>query len=265
MERIEEKILDHGFVALIDVMGDDDAIVQAARVSYGKGTKKKSDDRALIRYLMRCRHTSPFEQVEFKFHVKLPIFVARQWVRHRTASLNECSGRYSEMPNECYLPESGRMQKQSKINKQGSGVQLENAEHFIQQMKNEQDDVFNNYNSYIDEDLSRELARINLPLSTYTQWYWKMDLHNLLHFLNLRMDEHAQWEIRTYADAIYRLIKPIVPLSCEAFEDYIFYSESFSREEMDILRSLVRHDPQILKLSSLTKREKSEFCKKIGI
>jgi thymidylate synthase (FAD) len=265
MERIEKKVLDYGFVALIDVMGNDDSIVQAARVSYGKGTKKKSEDRTLIRYLMRHRHTSPFEMVEFKFHCKMPIFCARQWIRHRTASLNECSGRYSEMPDECYIPEVSRIQGQDDVNYQASsGEQIEQANEVQMTMIKEQKEVFKNYKDYLGAETAREIARVNLPLSTYTQWYWKMDLHNLFHFLGLRMHPHAQWEMQKYAEAIFELIKPIVPIACEAFEDYIVYAQTFSRKEVDLLRSLVRHNPQMLKFTSLTKREKKEFCKKIN-
>lgn len=251
-----------GFVRLVDFFGTDSSIVQAARVSYGKGTKKKSEDRGLIRYLISKRHTSPLEMVDFKFHCKMPIFVARQWVRHRTASLNEYSGRFSEMPNECYVPELERLQSQSTNNKQGSsGEQVEEATWIQGTMGEEQKQSFSNYDDYLASGLSRELARINLPLSTYTQWYWKMDLHNLFHFLKLRLDSHAQYEIRVYAEAIFELIKPIVPTSCEAFEDYILNAVTFSRQEMEIIRTFPCKSET---LDSLSKREKAEFLDKLG-
>lgn len=271
----EIKCLDKGFVRLVDFMGADVSVVQAARVSYGKGTKTKNEDRGLIRYMMKHRHTSPFEQVEFKFHVKLPIFCARQMVRHRTASLNEVSGRYSEMPDECYIPEQSRLQIQSGSNKQGSeDTPVEEGLKIQTSMMEEQTSVFSNYNEYLETGLSREVSRIDLPLSTYTQWYWKMDLHNLFHFLKLRLDEHAQWEIRVYAQAIYELIKPIVPLSCEAFEDYVLNSETFSAKEMIIIKELL--SKSILQTSTktffrekagelgLSKREEKELFEKIG-
>jgi thymidylate synthase (FAD) len=263
-ERNTIKILDKGFVSLVDHMGNDDAIVQAARVSYGKGTKKKSEDRDLIRYLMRHRHTSPFEMVEFKFHCKMPIFCARQWVRHRTASLNEYSGRYSEMPDECYVPEISRIQTQDMINHQASsGEQIEEAIFIQGEMEIEQRDVFDNYRSYIKSGAAREIARINLPLSTYTQWYWKMDLHNLFHFLGLRMHPHAQLEMQKYAEAIFELIKPIVPVSCEAFEDYRLGSVTFSRKELEIIKE--SFGSADCNMSGMSKRERAEFLKKLDI
>ena len=268
------KVLDKGFTRLIDYMGDDSAVVQAARVSYGKGTKSVSEDRALIRYLMRRRHTSPFEQVEFKFHMKMPIFVARQIVRHRVASLNECSGRYSEMPNEFYVPELERIQDQSTTNKQGSGSMLDPgvAQKIVSGMEIEQGAAHHMYKEYLEGDVARELARINLPLTQYTEWYWKMDLHNLFHFLNLRMDEHSQWETRQYANAIYTLIEPIVPVSCEAFMDYVFNAHSFSAQEMEILKraidvldSLENYYEVEEMIDKLPKRERKEFKKKLGM
>ncbi|MDA3844325.1 MAG: FAD-dependent thymidylate synthase, partial [Candidatus Kapabacteria bacterium] len=208
--------LDKGFVRLVDYMGDDAAIVQAARVSYGKGTTSKKQDAELIRYLLRHRHTSPFEMVEFKFHVKLPIFIARQWIRHRTANVNEYSGRYSEMKNEFYIPEPDQIRKQSTLNKQGrsdKALPYEEAKAIIEQLDAVQQNLFNEYNGMLEKDLARELSRINLPLSTYTEWYWKIDLHNLLHFLRLRIDHHAQYEIQVYGLAIAELIKAVVPMA----------------------------------------------------
>ena len=239
--RRKINVLDKGFVRGVDYLGDDAAIVQAARCSYGKGTKSVSEDRGLIRYLMRHRHTSPLEMVEFKFHCKMPIHVARQWVRHRMASLNEMSGRYSEMPNECYVPELDRLQLQSKDNKQGSSdEQVEEAVYIQGNMQEVQKKAFDVYQEHLESGLAREVARNDLPLSTYTEWYWKMDLHNLFHFLRLRLHSHAQYEIRQYANAIYELIKPIVPLACEAFEDYVLNAVTFSRQEMEAILYFVK-------------------------
>lgn len=238
----EYKCLDKGFVRLVDVMGDDNSIVQAARVSYGKGTKTLREDRALIRYLMRHSHTSPFEMVELKFHVKLPIFVARQWIRHRTANVNEYSGRYSEMRDEFYLPEPNQIHSQSSDNKQGrSDEELpENmVVDILQKMKNLQQSSYVDYLYYLDNNLARELARINLPLSTYTEWYWKIDLHNLFHFLKLRMDAHAQYEIRVYADTIAEIVKQILPIAYEAFEDYELHAIRFNRNELNVIGDIL--------------------------
>ncbi len=238
---METKVLDNGFIRLVDVMGDDAAIVQAARVSYGKGTKTVSEDRGLIRYLMRKRHTSPFEMVEFKFHVKLPIFVARQWHRHRMASINEYSARYSEMKDEFYFPEREEVRQQSKSNKQGSAGLLDDTKAYIW-LKNLIHDCNAAYSEYMDaigRGVARELARIGLPLNIYTEMYWKIDLHNLLHFLKLRMDPHAQKEIRVYADAMALMVQQYCPLAYEAFEDYVLHAHTFSRQEMEILRSVI--------------------------
>ncbi|MFA6571159.1 MAG: FAD-dependent thymidylate synthase [Bacteroidota bacterium] len=236
------ECLDKGFVRLVDFMGDDGAIVQAARVSYGKGTKSVREDRELIRYLMRHRHTSPFEMVEFKFHVKLPIFVARQWIRHRTANVNEYSGRYSEMKDEFYIPELEQIRPQNKVNRQGRAsdkLPTEKAMEINQMFEQTQKSLFKEYKTLLEQDLARELARINLPLSTYTEWYWKIDLHNLLHFLRLRIDLHAQYEIREYAERIIELIRPIVPMVMEAFEDYTLNALTLSKQELDYLNSLI--------------------------
>ena len=238
----EFKCLDKGFVRLVDCMGDDAAIVQAARVSYGKGTKSVSEDKGLIRYLMRHRHTSPFEMVEFKFHIKLPIFVARQWIRHRTANVNEYSGRYSEMKDEFYIPDIEQLRTQSAVNKQGRSSELlpeETAKVIANQYKETQDRLFNEYSELLETELARELARINLPLSNYTEWYWKIDLHNLFHFLKLRMDVHAQYEIRVYADVMADIVRQILPLAYSAFEDYILNGVSFSGPELNAIKKLI--------------------------
>lgn len=267
-------ILDHGFVRLVDWMGDDAAICQAARVSYGDGTKSVSEDRDLIRYLLRHRHTTPFEMVEFKFHCKMPIFVARQWIRHRTASVNEVSGRYSQLKDEYYVPVPERMQKQSKKNKQGSAEQLPAGDAVGVQvcMEVTADRSFHAYHELLDiYGLSRELARLPVPVSTYTEWYWKMDLHNLFHFLKLRMDEHAQWEIRQYANAIFELIQPVIPVACKAFQDYVLNAVTFSADEMDIILERLHYEGRkdletlVDSYKTLGKREMTEFKKKIGL
>jgi thymidylate synthase (FAD) len=248
--RHEIRINDHGFIALIDAMPRlcpqgqtaDFAIVQAARVSYGQGTKKVNEDKGLIRYLLRHRHTTPFEMVEFKFHIAMPMFIARQWIRHRTANVNEYSGRYSIVPDQFYRPTVEQVRKQSKGNRQGgeetfvtanSGQRTANtgedggvktAEEFVKYLE-EAEALYAKYTTLTEAGVSRELARIGLPVSVYTQWYWKCDLHNILRFLSLRMDAHAQKEIRDYADAMYALLEPIVPVTMEAWRDY----ESSSR------------------------------------
>ena len=227
----EYKCLNHGFVRLVDVMGDDSSIVQAARVSYGQGTKTIREDRGLINYLLSHAHTSPFEMVEFKFHCKMPIFVARQWIRHRTASVNEISGRYSEMKDEFYIPELDKINLQSKDNKQGRGDILESqiGNEIIESMKDEQKNVFDNYQKYLKIGTAKELARIDLPLSLYTEWYWKIDLHNLFHFLRLRLDTHAQYEIRVFGEAMYDIVKECCPMASEAFEEHVLHAKKFSK------------------------------------
>ena len=235
--------LDKGFVRLVDWMGSDQRIVQSARVSYGDGTKTVREDKGLIDYLMRHAHTSPFEQVQFTFHVKMPIFVARQIVRHRTAKLNEISGRYSVLKDEFYEPDVSRMVKQSKDNKQGSSEELlEDAESFLQSFKDEQFEMYDNYTEYIQGGMAKEMARINLPLAIYTEWYWTIDLHNLFHFLKLRMDNHAQYEVRVYADAKFNLIKDIVPFACEAFEKHVINGRKFSADEMELIKLFLSED-----------------------
>ncbi len=265
----EFKVLDHGFVRLVDYMGSDESIVQAARVSYGKGTKKVSEDRGLIRYLMRHKHTTPFEMVEFKFHVKLPIFIARQWIRHRTANVNELSGRYSVMKEEFYLPEPDDIRYQSTVNKQGRAdeeVPDELKQEILNYLKDSQEKAFSKYSSYVDDGLARELARINLPLALYTEWYWKIDLHNLFHFLRLRMDPHAQKEIQDYAIIMGDMVKAVCPIAYEAFMDYTFNAQFFSGTELGVLKDyLVDFNLSVDELvkRSLSKREASEFLEKM--
>lgn len=262
--------LDKGFVRLIDVMGDDASIVQAARVSYGSGTKKVHEDRGLIRYLLRHAHTTPFEMVEFKFHVKLPIFVARQWIRHRTANVNEYSGRYSEMKDEFYTPAVQDIRPQSVSNKQGrSDETLPDgmAEQAAQAFKKGQDDAYAQYQEFLEQGIAREIARINLPVSNYTEWYWKIDLHNLFHFLRLRIDAHAQYEIRVFAEAIAELVKPFVPHAWEAFEDYILNAHRLTAPEIKVMKHLLQSvslptDEQLAELG-LKGREAVEFKEKM--
>ena len=231
------KCLDKGFVRLVDSMGGDDAIVQAARVSYGQGTSKVSQDRGLIRYLMRHRHTTPFEMVEFKFHCKMPIFVARQWVRHRTANINEYSLRYSEARDEFYFPDPEHIQFQSALNKQGrSGeVPLELKQKVLDYFKEISERSFTMYQELNEEGIARELARSLLPVNIYTEWYWKNDLHNLLHFIGLRSDSHAQYEIRVYSDAMAVSVKAVAPFAWEAYQDYVVHGMRFSRIEQNLL------------------------------
>jgi thymidylate synthase (FAD) len=241
----EIKVLNKGFVRLVDYMGGDERIVQAARVSYGSGTKSYRQDRGLIHYLMRNWHTSPFEQVQLTFHTKMPIFVARQWVRHRTARLNEISGRYSIMKDEFYVPEPEHVCVQSESNKQGRSDPLpaSEAEAVIAAMESEQQGVYRNYEAMLDKNVARELARANLPLSLYTEWYWQIDLHNLFHFLRLRMDPHAQYEIRAYAEAMATCARAVAPLAYEAFEEHVLGSVTFSRGEAEALAALLSGRP----------------------
>lgn len=267
----EIKCLDHGFVRLVDVMGDDGSIVQAARVSYGAGTKTVNEDRGLIRYLMRHKHTTPFEMVEFKFHIKLPIFIARQWIRHRTANVNEYSGRYSIMKDDFYLPELDQIRPQSENNKQGRSDKAfseEKASSIRAKLDKVQKELYSEYETLLEDDLARELARINLPLSNYTEWYWKIDLHNLFHFLRLRIDSHAQYEIRIYGEAMASIVKKIVPHAWQAFEDYSLNSANFSKPELRAMKLLLEGknvDELELDLDSigLSKREFREFKLKL--
>lgn len=235
-------VLDKGFIRLVDYMGGDERVVQSARVSYGAGTKTVRQDRGLINYLMKNWHTSPFEQVQLTFHAKMPIFVARQWVRHRTARLNEISGRYSVMKDEFYVPAPEHIRPQSGDNKQGRSDQRYTPEEESQiatLFEGEQRQIYANYELLLEKNVARELARNNLPLSLYTEWYWQMDLHNLFHFLRLRMDPHAQYEIRAYAEALAICAKAVAPLCYEAFEEHILGSVSFSKKECEALAALL--------------------------
>jgi thymidylate synthase (FAD) len=235
-------VLDHGFVALVDYMGTDACIERAARVSYGYGTRSTAKTRGLLRYLRNHLHTSPSEMVEFKFHCCMPIFVARQWIRHRTASVNEYSGRYSLMPMLFYTPDREQLQKQSHGNHQGRSGQILDAELYDEataRMQRVREQTQATYEWLTEQDVARELARIDLPLSTYTQWYWKIDLHNLLHFLKLRVDAHAQWEIQEYGKVIAGMVRRVVPISYEAWIDYEVCGARMSRMELDTLRQLL--------------------------
>ena len=268
----EFPCLDYGFVRLIDYMGSDESIVQAARVSYGKGTKSVLQDRGLIRYLFRHQHTTPFEMVEFKFHCKLPIFVARQWIRHRTASVNEYSLRYSQAHNQFYMPEPEVIRAQSTTNRQGRS--LDAVPEDLQQkvlaiLKKYTTQAWDDYQQLEDSNIARELARINLPVSLYTEWYWKIDLHNLLHFLRLRLHPTAQYEIRVYAKAMAEILKIAVPLTWEAFEDYSLHAKTFSRIEIEMIKeALAKSAPQnweeMAQAKGLSKREIREFIEKIN-
>jgi thymidylate synthase (FAD) len=267
-------VLDRGFVRVIDYMGDDGAIVQAARVSYGRGTKKVSDDRGLINYLMRMHHTSPFEMCELKLHVKLPIFVARQWIRHRTANVNEYSARYSVLRDEFYLPAPEQLAVQSTGNRQGRGAVLEGteAEEVRRTLARNAEAAYERYLGLLnlDEDgqpidparagLARELARMVLPLNTYTEWYWKTDLHNLLHFIMLRADPHAQYEIRAYAEVILDIVRRWVPLTHAAFVDYRLEGRALSGKALAVVRRRLRGEPIDPEESGLSPREWRDLC-----
>jgi thymidylate synthase (FAD) len=239
---VPRPVLAHGFVTLVDYMGDDNAIVQAARVSYGRGTKSLRDDRGLIRYLLRHRHTTPFEMVEFKFLVRLPIYVARQWIRHRTASVNEYSARYSVVPEEFDLPESDRVRAQSSRNRQGRGDALppEAVARFRGELERLSGEAYRAYSEALAAGVARETARLVLPLATYTQWYWKIDLWNLLHFLSLRLDPHAQEEIRRYSGEVASLAKLVTPIAFEAFEEFQLEGLSLTRREQAAVRALLK-------------------------
>jgi thymidylate synthase (FAD) len=266
-------ILDHGFVRVIDYMGDDTSIVQAARVSYGKGTKKVSTDSGLIKYLMRHWHSTPFEMCEIKYHIKLPIFIARQWIRHRTANVNEYSARYSILDKEFYLPAPEHLAAQSLNNRQGRGDILEGdqAKKVLELLKGDAEQTYNNYEtmlnerydgSVINEDgvgLARELARMNLTLNTYTQWYWKTDLLNLMNFLRLRADSHAQYEIRAYADVMLDTVKKWVPITYEAFMDYRVGGTEVSAKGKAVIQKLIKGEEISMEQSGLSKREWNEL------
>jgi thymidylate synthase (FAD) len=277
-ERWEVKVLDHGFIALVDAMPRlvpvdktaDVAVVQSARVSYGQGTKRINEDRGLIRYLMRHRHTTPTEMVEFKFHISMPIFIARQWIRHRTANVNEYSGRYSIIPDHFYKPTIEQVRKQSASNRQGGeetfvpaadaaaaeSEAYQTAADFVKYLE-EAEALYSKYSALTERGVSRELARIGLPVSVYTQWYWKCDLHNILRFLSLRMDSHAQAEIRVYADAMYALLEPIVPITMEAWRDYELEALRLTKLEIAALRDLAAGGTG--QLATENKREIAEW------
>lgn len=266
-------VLDHGFVRVIDYMGDDNAIVQAARVSYGKGTKKVSEDQGLINYLMRHRHSTPFEMCEIKFHVKLPIFVARQWIRHRTANVNEYSARYSIYDREFYIPQPEQLGVQSTTNRQGRDEVLTGAEaqRVLDLLRQDSLQAYEHYQEMLNQDeqgnildpskscLARELARMNLPVNYYTQWYWKIDLHNFMHFLSLRADDHAQYEIRVYADALLEVLKKWVPLTYQAFTDYRMGGVSLSAKGLTVVKNLIQGKAVDQSSSGLSPREWREL------
>jgi thymidylate synthase (FAD) len=272
------ELLDHGFVRVVDYMGDDAAVVQAARVSYGKGTKKVTEDAGLIRYLMRHRHSTPFEMCEIKLHVKLPIFVARQWIRHRTANVNEYSARYSLLDREFYIPAPDHLGAQAVTNRQGRGELLtgDEAAAVLDLLRRDSENAFNDYEillnqredgTIIDESrqgLARELARMNLTLNYYTQWYWKVDLHNLLHFLSLRAEAHAQYEIRVYADAIIDVVKRWVPAVYDAFIDYRMGGTHLSAKGLDAVRRLLAGEAATAESCGLSKREWRELMESLG-
>jgi thymidylate synthase (FAD) len=262
-------VLDHGFVRVVDYMGDDAAVVQAARVSYGRGTRKVSEDEGLIRYLMRHWHSTPFEMCEIKYHVKLPIFVARQWIRHRTANVNEYSARYSILDKEFYIPAPENLAAQAADNRQGRGAVLagDAAARVLGLLRQDAEQTYAHYEEMLDETgagLARELARMNLTLNTYTQWYWKTDLHNLLHFLRLRADAHAQYEIRVYAEAMLETVKAWVPLCYAAFADYRLGAVSFSAKMLEILRRMLAGEIVEQAGSGLSKREWAEMMGALG-
>ena len=266
-----QPVLDHGFVRVIDYMGDDAAICQAARVSYGKGTKSVQNDVGLIRYLMRHWHSTPFEMCEIKLHVKLPVFVARQWIRHRTANVNEYSARYSILDREFYIPEADALAAQSAVNNQGRGLVLQGKEaaRVLEILKTDSNRAYDNYEAMISDDgqdgLARELARMNLPANVYTQWYWKVDLHNLFHFLRLRADTHAQFEIRVYADAICGMVRDWVPAAYGAFEDYRLGGATLSAKSLDCVRRLLAGEKVNQETSGMSKGEWREFENVIGV
>lgn len=265
-----KPVLDHGFVRAIDYMGDDAAIVQAARVSYGRGTKAVSNDEGLIRYLMRHWHSTPFEMCEIKLHVKLPVFVARQWIRHRTANVNEYSARYSVLDREFYIPAPENLAAQSTQNNQGRGAVLEGdeAQRVLDMLREDSNRAYDHYEDMLRTDgqqgLARELARMNLPANIYTQWYWKTDLHNLFHFLRLRADPHAQYEIRVYADAIAAIVRDWVPLAYGAFEDYRMGGAHLSRGALEVVRRMLAGEEVTQETSGLSGREWREVMGVIG-
>jgi len=272
-------ILDHGFIRVVDYMGNDTSIVQAARVSYGKGTKKVNTDAGLIKYLMRHWHSTPFEMCEIKYHVKLPIFIARQWIRHRTANVNEYSARYSILDKEFYLPSKENLAAQSKSNRQGRGDVLkgDQANKVLDILKRDAEQTYDNYETMLNErydgstikenenGLARELARMNLTLNTYTQWYWKTDLLNLMNFLRLRADSHAQYEIRAYADAMLDTLKKWVPITFEAFMDYRVGGTEISAKGKKVIKKLINSENINIEDSGLSKREWNELMIAFGL
>ncbi len=268
MERhlyVAHPVLDHGLLRVIDYMGDDSAIVQAARVSYGRGTKAVSNDEGLIRYLMRHWHSTPFEMCEVKFHVKLPVFVARQWIRHRTANVNEYSARYSILDREFYIPAPEQLAAQSTLNNQGRGAVLsgEEAQRVLDILREDAMRSYDHYEGMLSQEgqqgLARELARMNLPANIYTQWYWKTDLHNLFHFLRLRADAHAQYEIRVYAETMCRIVRDWVPLAYAAFEDYRLGGVSLSGKAVEVLKRRLAGETVTQETSGMSKGEWREF------
>ena len=271
-------VLDHGFIRVIDYMGDDSSIVQSARVSYGKGTKKVSTDSGLIKYLMRHWHSTPFEMCEIKYHVKLPIFIARQWIRHRTANVNEYSARYSILDKEFYMPTKDHLAAQSTSNRQGRGdlINGKQADEILNILKKDAEQTYDNYELMLNErfdgtiinesnkGLARELARMNLTLNTYTQWYWKTDLLNLLNFLSLRADSHAQYEIRAYADVMIDTLKKWVPITFDAFMDYRVGSLELSAKGKSVIQKMIKGEKCDFDSSSLSKREWNELMESFG-
>ena len=271
-------VLDHGFIRVIDYMGDDEAIVQAARVSYGRGTRRTSEDQGLINYLMRHRHTTPFEMCEIKYHVKLPIFVARQWIRHRTANVNEYSGRYSILDHEFYIPAPEHLAAQATTNRQGRGTILEGAaaQHVLDLLREDAERAYRGYVELLNEDaagtpidpsrpgLARELARMNLSLNFYTQWYWKTDLHNLMHFLSLRADPHAQYEIRAYAEAMLGTLARWVPMTYAAFLEYRMNAALISATALAVIRRMLAGETVTPEASGLSRREWRELMQVLG-
>lgn len=272
-------VLDHGFIRVIDYMGDDNAVVQAARVSYGRGTKKVNEDQGLINYLLRHWHSTPFEMCEIKFHVKLPIFVARQWIRHRTANVNEYSARYSILDNEFYIPSHEHLAVQSSTNRQGRGEILTgpDADRILTMLREDSLQAYRHYQDMLNEDengnsmvpdrpgLARELARMNLPVNFYTQWYWKVDLHNLMNFLNLRADPHAQFEIRAYADAMIQVLEKWVPMTAEAFHNYRKGSVQLSAKAMEVVKMLIKGHTVTHETTEMSAREWRELLEILEI
>jgi thymidylate synthase (FAD) len=274
------SVLDHGFVRVVDYMGDDAAIVQAARVSYGRGTRKVSEDQGLINYLMRHRHTTPFEMCEIKYHVKLPIFVARQWIRHRTANVNEYSARYSILDKEFYIPDPEHLAVQATTNRQGRGAALEGeaARRVLDLLRRDAEHAYAGYSELLNEDedasgsptdpgqpgLARELARINLSLGFYTQWYWKTDLHNLMHFLSLRADPHAQYEIRAYAEVMLETLARWVPMAHAAFLEYRMNAATISATGLTVIRRMIQGEQLDQRSSGLSAREWRELMAVLG-